>query len=165
MRIVVVHLDANPLLSLQTSKVLGIISFPNQDVRAISAKGWLKDDFIRQYQDVFDGLGFLEGTYSIVIDETVKPAIHPPRKIPVSLRIQLKEHLEQLVKDEVLAPVTEPTDWVSSMVIVHKPGKLRVCLDPRHLKNAIKREHYPMPTIEDVATRLKKSKSIYRSGC
>ena len=128
MRIVVVHLDANPLLSLQTSKKLGIISFPNQDVKAVSAKGWLKDDIIRQYEDVFDCLGCLEGTYSIVIDESAKSVIHPPRKIPVSLRIKLKEYLEQLVKDEVLAPVTEATDWVSSMVIVHKPGSFASAL-------------------------------------
>ena len=103
-------------------------SSPNQDVRAVSAKGWLKDDIIRQYQDIFNGLGCLEGTYYIVIDESVKPVIHPPWKIPVSLHIQLKEHLKQLVKDEVLAPVTKPADWVSSMVIVHKPGSFESAL-------------------------------------
>ena len=50
----------------------------------------------------------------------------------------------------VIAPVSKPTDWVSSMVTVVKPGKLRICIDPRHLNSAIKREHYPMPTIEEV---------------
>ena len=30
--------------------------------------------------------------------------------------------------------------------------------DPRHLNNAIKHEHYPTPTIEDVATRLKNAR-------
>ena len=161
MRIVVVYLDANPLLSLQTSKDLGIISFPGEYVGALGAKGWLKEEIIEEYRDVFDGLGCLEGTYSIVIDDSVQPVIHPPRKVPVSLRDQIKDHLDQLVKDEILAPVTRPTDWVSSMVVVHKPGKLRVCLDPRHLNNAIKREHYPMPTIEDVATRLIKNAKVF----
>lgn len=41
------------------------------------------------------------------------------------------------------------------MVIVpKKDGSLRICLDPRDLNRAILREHYPLPTIEDVATRL-----------
>lgn len=33
-------------------------------------------------------------------------------------------------------------------------GKLRICLDPRDLNKTIRREHYPLPTIEDVATWL-----------
>jgi hypothetical protein len=40
----------------------------------------------------------------------------------------------------VIAKQDEPTDWVSSMVVVRKPGKLRICLDPKDLNRAIKRE-------------------------
>ena len=41
------------------------------------------------------------------------------------------------------------------MVAVPKrDGKLRICLDPRDLNRAIRREHFPLPTIEDVATRF-----------
>lgn len=60
-----------------------------------------------------------------------------------------------MTEQEIIAPVTAPTPWVSSMVVVPKPnGKLRICLDPKELNKAIQREHYPLPTIEDVATRL-----------
>ena len=49
----------------------------------------------------------------------------------------------------------KPTAWISSLVIVPKRnGGLRICLDPQDLNRAILREHYPLPTIEDVATRL-----------
>ena len=42
----------------------------------------------------------------------------------------------------------EPTDWVNSMVIVVKRNKrLRICLDPRNLSTAIKREHFQLPTV------------------
>lgn len=45
------------------------------------------------------------------------------------------------------------------MVTVVKPnGKLRICIDPRDLNKALKREHYPMPTIEDVLTRIPNAK-------
>ena len=58
-------------------------------------------------------------------------------------------------KQGIIASVTTPTAWVSSMVVVPKKnGKLRICLDPKDLNQAIQREHYPLPTIEDVATRL-----------
>ena len=41
------------------------------------------------------------------------------------------------------------------MVVVPKAnGKLRICLDPKDLNRAILWEHYPLPTIEDIATRL-----------
>lgn len=35
-----------------------------------------------------------------------------------------------------------------------KTGKLRVCLDPRPLNKAILRPHYPLPTLEDMTSKL-----------
>ena len=47
--------------------------------------------------------------------------------------------------------IDEPTDWVSSMMIVEKGnGRLRVCLDPKDWNSAMKRYHYPMPTVDEV---------------
>ena len=52
-------------------------------------------------------------------------------------------------------PVTQPTPWINSIVVVpKKDGSLRICLDPKDLNRAIQREHYQLPTIEDIATRL-----------
>ena len=48
---------------------------------------------------------------------------------------------------------------MNSMVTVTKPnGKLRICIDPRDLNKAIKREYYPMQTIEEVITRMPNAK-------
>lgn len=46
------------------------------------------------------------------------------------------------------------------MLVVTKPNKIRICLDPRDLNEAIKREHYQMPTIEEITTRLTKAKKF-----
>ena len=46
----------------------------------------------------------------------------------------------------------------SSMVVVAKPGKIRICLDPRDLNKAIQRSKYQMPTLEEVLPRLSKAK-------
>ena len=63
-----------------------------------------------------------------------------------------------MVENRVIAPVTEPRQWVSSMVVVQKNNKIRICLDLRDLNRAIMRSHYPLPTVEQVATRLNKAK-------
>ena len=79
----------------------------------------------------------------------------PIQHAPVAVRAGLKEELDRMTEQEIIAPVTAPTPWVSSVVVVPKPNwKLRICLDPKELNKAIQREHYPLPTIEDVATRL-----------
>ena len=60
-----------------------------------------------------------------------------------------------MVRQDIIAPATKSTSWISSMVVVPKKnGDVRICLDPKDLNKAIQREHYPLPTIEDVATRL-----------
>ena len=75
--------------------------------------------------------------------------------MPVALRDRLKKTLDQLVEQDILAPVMEPTPWISSMVTVPKSdGRLRICLDPKDLNQAIQWEHYPLPTIEEITTRL-----------
>ena len=100
------------------------------------------DPVLFEFTDVFSGVGCLDGNYSIRVDERFSPVVHPPRKVPVPLREALKTELDSLVKDGILAKVTEPTAWVSSLVIVKKPnGKIRVCLDPRDLNRAIKQSH------------------------
>ena len=64
-----------------------------------------------------------------------------------------------MVSKEIITRVTEPTDWVSSVLAVpKKDGLVRICLDPKDLNTAIKRSHYPLPTVEDVTARLTNAK-------
>ena len=60
-----------------------------------------------------------------------------------------------MIKLDVIEPVSEPTEWVNPLVTVEKPnGKLRVCLDPRDLNKAIKRQHYKLPTAEELFSEM-----------
>lgn len=116
-------------------------------------------DVKAEYADVFEGLGRLKDSYSIQIDDSIRPVVHAPRRVPVPMRNTVHEELEQLVNEGVITPVTDATDWVSSMVVAQKPnGQIRLCLDPKDLNVAIRREYYPMPTIEEVSTRLKNAR-------
>lgn len=98
----------------------------------------------------------MDGQYHMEVDEAVWPVVHPPRKVPVALRDRLKEELDKLVNEGIITLVTEPTKWVSSLVKVNKPEKLRICIDRQDLNKALLRAHYPLPTIEEVETRLSK---------
>ena len=66
-------------------------------------------------------------------------------------------------RDQVISKVTEPTDWVNSLVTVEKPnGSLRVCLDPKDLNDAIKRPHYPNKTLDDILPDLTGAKVFFK---
>lgn len=55
----------------------------------------------------------------------------------------------------IISKVEYPTEWVNNMVIVEKPnGQIRVCLDPRHLNNSIKKEQFPIPTSDEISSIL-----------
>ena len=54
-----------------------------------------------------------------------------------------------------ITKVTEPSEWVNSIVVTEKKhGNLRICLYPRALNKAVQRKHYPMKTVEEVAAEL-----------
>lgn len=48
------------------------------------------------------------------------------------------------------------------MVIVRKPGKLCICIDPKDLNRAIKREHYHLETIDEIIERVPQAKILSR---
>ena len=92
----------------------------------------------------------LPGTCTLIIDPTVTPVVHGPRRQPQALTEKIKAKLQEMEEMNQITKVTTPTDWVSSMVVVNKNDKIQICLDPRDLNRAIRREHYPMPMVEEV---------------
>ena len=68
--------------------------------------------------------------------------------------------IDELIEQKIIAKVNEPTDWISSMVVVKKPqsNKLRICTDPLDLNQALQRPHYAQLTIEDILPQLSKAK-------
>ena len=64
-----------------------------------------------------------------------------------------------MVQDNVISPVTVPTDWCSSMVITPKRnGDIRICVDLTNLNKAVKREVHPMASVDKSLTKVKNSK-------
>ena len=92
-----------------------------------------------EFRDCFEGLGtFNMKPYHFNLDPDAQPVIHAPRAVPLHLQGMYKEELNNMVEFGVLIPVSEPTDWVNSIVLSKttndrgKVTRIRVCLDPRN---------------------------------
>ena len=95
------------------------------------------------------------------LEENATPTIHPPRKAPFGFRDKIKEELDRLVDQNIIEKVDYRTEWVNSLVIVDKPnGKLRLCLDPKELNAAIKREYHHILTLEEITAELSDAKYL-----
>ena len=90
---------------------------------------------MEEYSDVFEGLGNI-GTASLTTNPEIKPVQHAPRRIATPLHDEAKAKIEELEEKNIIKKETDPTDWISSMVVVAKPGKIRICLDPKDLNQA-----------------------------
>ena len=82
-------------------------------------------------------------------------------KCPIAIRPLVDKKLDNLLEQEVIAAVTEPTDWVSSLAYSWKADvDLRTCLNPTDLNIAIIWDHYKTPTLEETTHNLAGSKKI-----
>ena len=156
----VIEIEAPSVLSGQTCKEMGLLARIHslQQHNIPERPTDLDQSILVEYPDLFQGLGCLPGEHTIKLDPSVPPVVHPPRKVPVSLKEKIKDELDRMEKAGVIVRQTEPTDWVNSMVAVVKPNKIRICIDPRDLNAAIRREHFPMTTIEDVVASMPQAK-------
>ena len=159
----VVKSDCKPLLSAETCEKLELLTLNTPDISSIHQLGnstaqtpITKETLVDKYKDVFHGLGHI-GDASIVIDETVTPVQNSPRQVPVALQKEVKKKIEEMEKRGIITKISEPTEWISSMVVVAKPGKIRICIDPRDLNRAVKRPKYQMPTLEEILPSLSKA--------
>ena len=148
---------APPVLGLKACLVLGLIQKGDQFEHSVDSvdKPITLSSLLQEFQDVFEGLGKFPEAYHIQTKPKVEPVIQPLHRVPHSLYDRLKHKLDDMEKNDVIAKVDCPTDWVNNIVVVEKKGgDLRICLDPKDLNLAIRREHFQIPTYDDVVSHL-----------
>ena len=74
----------------------------------------------------------------LTIDESVKPVIQPPRRIPFSARAVVEEKLKNLEKQDIIEKIDELTVWLSPIHIVKQLDKVRMVVDMSIANKAIK---------------------------
>ena len=84
------------------------------------------------YQEFFWGIGtFKNYKYHIELNSKVKSGVHPSRRFALSLEPKMEKELDEMVKQGIIVPVDEPTDWVNSLVVRGKPsGSVRISIRP-----------------------------------
>ncbi|XP_062586507.1 uncharacterized protein K02A2.6-like [Saccostrea cucullata] len=158
---IVIKEDCMSLLGNKTLQHMELLNWRKENilsVRRLLSSPLSKKQLFAEFPDVFEGVGRLAGKYHLVLNENIQPVVHPPRKVPIALKPLLKAELDKLQEMNIITPVSEPIAWVSSCLMVVKANKVRICIDPKDLNKALKRSHYPLPTIEEILPNLSRAK-------
>ena len=149
----VVNLDQENIISGNVAENLGLV----QRVSTVNDQKSY-EELTRDFPDLVKTTGTLPGEYTIKIEENAQGVVHPARRLPAALKQKAIDKLKEMEENGYITPVSEPTEWVSSMVVSSRKDKIRICIDPKDLNAVIKREHYPMRTIDDVISDIPDAK-------
>ena len=139
---------------------------PNADLETrpqIRSKEQLKC----MYPECFDGIAELKDfEYHIELDPMFKPRIQAPHKVALSIEPRLKKELDKMKKQGIIDKLTGPNKWLNNLVIREKgDGQLHICLDPKYLNEAIKREHHPILTPRTENTKIMWFYNLFKIRC
>ena len=133
--------------------------------RQLQGSPLTKQDILDVHSDVFTGIGKFSGLpYKFQLKPNAKPTRHAPRKVPIHLQDTFHEEIRNLEQLGILEETKDITEWVNSFVIMEKKiptdsnssqghsmnKKLRICLDPRDLNEALEREPYYTHSIGEI---------------
>ena len=115
---------------------------------------------IATYSACFEGVGKLKDRkLKININPEVKPVAQKVRKIPYGLQSKVEDKLKELENKGIIEKVEGPAKWASPLVVVPKSnGDIRLCTDMRRANEAIIREKFPIPTVDDILHEINGSK-------
>ena len=129
------------------------------------------DKLAHEFEDIFKGMGKYQGEpVKIEIPDNISPIIQPLRRIPLHYVQPLKDHLAEMIKEDVIeGPLAEEEEgsWISNLVITDKKWdgaqeegrrtQIRANLDLCPLNTFIYQTHEPIPTPEELRHNLKGS--------
>lgn len=110
-----------------------------QFVHRVNSTEASEPDLVKQFPDVFQGLGTIGEEYTVKTKPNATPyALYVPRNIPIPLRPKVKEELNRMDK---MTRVNTPAPWCTGMVVVpKKSGAVRICVDLKPLNESGLRE-------------------------
>ena len=190
--IVVFEGITNPLLSITALKDLDIVRintenqtlpleqeivvpfdegkiFLSQHLNNDSTEEDKKKLLIDEFKDVFATQPPMKGEkFKITLQDNATPCcLTKARKIPIAYEKALRDELDDLLKEGIISPVTQPTEWVSPIVVEPKKtngqfnGKVRLCVDFRHLNKYCMREHYSSPSVLETIQKIQANDAQY----
>ena len=97
-------------------------------------------------------------THHIYIKEDFKLVRQPQRRMNPTLKDIVKEELQKLLDAGFIYPISD-SEWVSPLVLVPKKnGKWIICVNYRDMKKSTKKDHFPLPFVDQVLDSLEGKK-------
>ena len=128
------------------------------------AIGWTIDDI--------KGISPSICMHKILMEETYKPFVQPQRRLNPSMQEVVRKEVVKLMDAGIIYPISD-SSWVSPVQCVPKKGGMtvvkndkneliptrtvtgwRVCIDYRKLNDATRKDHFPLPFIDQMLERL-----------
>lgn len=117
----------------------------------------LLDDYKNCFSSSLRDLGFTTQTEMTIDLTDSEPVVYRPYRLSYTERQQVKDMVQEMLDSNIIRESSSP--YASPIVLVSKKsGEKRLCVDYRALNRKTKREHYPLPRIEDQLDRLSGSK-------
>ncbi|GKE48341.1 reverse transcriptase domain-containing protein, partial [Tanacetum coccineum] len=111
-------------------------------------------------------------THKILLEENFKLVIQPQRRLNPKVQEVVKNEIVRLLDSGLIYPISD-SPWVSPIHVVPKKGGMivvlndnnepipsrtvtgwRVCIDYRKLNDATRKDHFPLPFIDQMLERL-----------
>ena len=156
------------IIGITDSEKLGLVNVnfdmvQNEHIKVIAEvnEETFKWSIEKEYPDLFQGIGLMDGEISIKLKSGAVPYVEPIRRVPHAMQEPLKKELDKLVAEGILhkVDIAEPIKWLNSFVCVKKSnGKICLCLDPTHLNRWIIRPRHSSKLVDDVLHNLNGAK-------
>ena len=147
----IIEQNAMPLLGLESCVKLKLITrIDSVQINNLLSSNEHKFKFLDHYSKAFTGLGKFDRPLNLKIKENAIPVANQNRRIPLELRNKLQNKLNDMEKLGIISRVNEQREWINSIVVVKKGDKIRICIDPKHLNQALNKFHFPIPSLEEL---------------
>ncbi|MCQ7416395.1 reverse transcriptase family protein, partial [Salmonella enterica] len=110
--------------------------------------------------------------HKILMEDTFTPSVQPQRRLNPAMKDVVKAEVLKLLNAGIIYAISD-SSWVSPVQVVPKKGGMtvvkneknefistrtvtgwRVCIDYRKLNNATRKDHFPLPFIDQMLDRL-----------
>ncbi|KAJ8775284.1 hypothetical protein K2173_020288 [Erythroxylum novogranatense] len=118
------------------------------------------------------GISPLFCQHKIILEEEFKPSVQPQRRLNPNMKEVVKKEIVKWLDAGIIYPISD-SSWVSPVQCVPKKGGMtvvtnekneliptrtitgwRICMDYRKLNKATKKDHFPLPFIDQMLDRL-----------
>ncbi|GJV77042.1 putative nucleotidyltransferase, ribonuclease H [Tanacetum coccineum] len=111
-------------------------------------------------------------THKILMEDKFKPSVQPQRQVNPNIKEVVKKKVIKLLDTRLIYPISD-SPWVNPVQVAPKKGGMTVvknekdklipqwtitgwcvCIDYRKLNNMIRKDHFPLPFIDQMLERL-----------